>query len=57
MTIQELAEELNISISTIQTSFPRTQKNFKKRGILIKKHGRGEDAYYTIEKITPVKED
>ena len=49
MTIEELAEYLNISINTLKYSFPRTQKNFLKRGIYIKKRGRGESATYTIE--------
>jgi len=51
MTLKELAQELNLSESTLVTSFPRTKKNFEKRGIAIKKHGRGENASYTIEKI------
>lgn len=51
MTRKELCEELNLSEKTIECSFPRTKKNFEKRGILIKKHGRGENATYTIEKI------
>lgn len=52
MTIQELAEFLNVSINTLRYSFPRTQKNFLKRGILIKKRGRGESALYSVEYIT-----
>ena len=51
MTLEELAKELNLSISTLVNAFPRTQKAFIKRGILIKKHGRGEDATYSIERI------
>jgi transcriptional antiterminator len=57
MTLKELAQELNLSEVTLATSFPRTQKAFLKRGILIKKHGRGENASYTIEKIEKNKGD
>lgn len=52
MTIKELAELLNISINTLRYSFPRTQKNFLKRGVIIKKRGRGESAIYTVEYVT-----
>lgn len=52
MTIQELADYLNISVNTLRCSFPRTQKNFLKRGIRIKKRGRGEGANYTVEYVT-----
>ena len=51
MTKQELAEELNISEKTIECSFPRTQRNFLKRGIFIRKKGRGDEASYSIERI------
>ena len=52
MTIKELAELLNISINTLRYSFPRTQKNFLKRGVIIKKRGRGESAIYTVKYVT-----
>lgn len=56
MTLKELCWELNISESTMKNSFPRTKKSFEKRGIIIEKHGRGENADYIIRKVDLEKE-
>lgn len=49
MTIQEVADELGKSVSTIEMSFPRTQKNLEKQGIILTKIGYGKDKSYKIE--------
>ena len=49
MTLSELAEELNLSEATLIYSFPRTKKNFAKRGIILTKKGRGETAEYFLD--------
>lgn len=49
MTAQEVAKILNKSVSTIETSFPRTQNNLKKQGILLSRTGYGKNKDYTIE--------
>ena len=49
MTLSELAEELNLSEATLIYSFPRTKKNFAKRGIILAKKGRGETAEYFLD--------
>ena len=48
MTIEEAAKILNKSISTLETSFPRTKKNLEKEGIILEREGRGKDKTYTI---------
>lgn len=48
-TADEVAEELGLSITTIQGAFPRTVHSLKKRGIILKRMGVGDDALYTIE--------
>ena len=49
MTIEEAAKELGKSVSTLETSFPRTKKNLEKQGIILNKTGRGKNKDYTIE--------
>ena len=39
MTAQEVANELGKSLSTIETSFPRTKKNIEKQGIILNRTG------------------
>lgn len=48
-TVDEVAETLGLSITTLRTAFPRTVKNLKKQGILLKKWGVGDEALYTLE--------
>lgn len=49
MTLQEAALRLGKSESTLLRNFERTQKNLKKRGILLSKNGSGKDAEFEIE--------
>ena len=49
MTIEEAAKILGKSISTLESSFPRTKKNLEKQGIILNKIGYGKDKEYTIE--------
>lgn len=50
MTIEELAETYGLSVSSIQSNFPRTQKTiFKHTGDIIEKEGRGKNARYVIK--------
>lgn len=49
MTLDEVAKELNLNPSTIKGHFKRTQETLKKKGIILTKNGRGEDARYTLE--------
>ena len=48
MTAQEVANELGKSLSTIETSFPRTKKNLEKQGIILNRTGYGKNKDYTI---------
>ena len=48
MTIEEVAKVLNKSVSTIKSSFPRTQANLKKQGIILTRTGSGDNKDYTI---------
>ena len=48
-TIDEVAETLGLSMSTLRTAFPRTVKSLKKKGITLKKWGVGDEALYTID--------
>ena len=50
MTIEELADTYGLSVSSIQSNFPRTQKTiFKRTGDIIEKEGRGKNARYIIQ--------
>ena len=48
-TVDEVAEELGLSPTTIQGAFPRTVRALKKKGIILKRIGAGDDALYTLE--------
>ena len=48
MTLQEVCRRLGKSESTIINSFYRTQKNLKKKGIILLKEGYGKKTNYTI---------
>ena len=48
MTLQEVCKRLGKSESTIINSFYRTQKNLKKKGIILLKEGYGKKTNYTI---------
>ena len=48
MTLQEVCRRLGNSESTIINSFYRTQKNLKKKGIILLKEGYGKKTNYTI---------
>lgn len=48
MTIEEAAKALNKSVSTLETSFPRTKRNLEKEGIILEREGRGKNKTYTI---------
>lgn len=49
MNLKEVCALLGKSEATILNSFPRTQANLKKRGIILMKWGRGKDAEYEVE--------
>lgn len=49
MTLKEVCALLGKSEATILNSFPRTQANLKKKGIILMKWGRGKDAEYEVE--------
>lgn len=50
MTAEELADAYGLSVSSIQSNFPRTQKTiFKHTGDIIEKEGRGKNARYIIK--------
>lgn len=47
-TAEELAEELNRSVSTIKRAFLVLQKNLAKQGIMVSRCGRGKNARYKV---------
>ena len=49
MNLKEVCALLGKSEATILNSFPRTQANLKKKGIILMKWGRGKDAEYEVE--------
>lgn len=49
MTLKEICKILGKSESTILNAFPRTQKNLRKKGIILEKQGYGKKAIYTIK--------
>lgn len=51
MTLQEAAQRLRLSESTLKDAFPRTVKTLEKQGIKLTKVGRGKNADYQIEYI------
>lgn len=48
LTLEELAKEVNRSISTLK-HFERTKTNLAKKGIIINRYGTGSSAKYTVE--------
>lgn len=48
MTLQEICKILGKSETTLISAFRRTQKNLKKKGIILTKEGEGKNANYTI---------
>lgn len=48
MTLQEVCKILGKSETTLIGAFHRTQKNLKKKGIILTKIGQGKKADYTI---------
>ena len=53
MTVQELSQKIQVSISSIETNFPDVAVTQAKKGILLKRIGRGQNKDYTIELIQP----
>ena len=49
MNLKEVCALLGKSEATILNSFPRTQANLKKKGIILMKWGRGKNAEYEVE--------
>ena len=49
MNLQEICKKLNLSETTLITSFQRTKANLEKRGILLIKKGQGKKAEYEIK--------
>lgn len=48
MTLNELSQELGISISSIRTNFPKNYKKFLAQGIKISREGKYPNTNYTI---------
>ena len=48
MTKTELSQVLNVSISFINKNFKKLQNNYKKKGIIIEKKGKGENSEYSL---------
>ena len=48
MTLQEVCKILGKSEITLMSAFNRTQKNLRKKGIILLKNGIGKNADYTI---------
>lgn len=48
MTLQEICKILGRSETTLISAFRRTQKNLRKKGIILTKEGEGRRANYTI---------
>ena len=48
MTLQEICKILGKSETTLISAFRRTQKNLRKKGIILIKKGEGRNANYTI---------
>ena len=53
MNLTELAKYFQISISTIKTNFPKFKSKQLEKGYLITKRGKGDNAIYEIEKVSP----
>lgn len=53
MTIQELSTELNISLSSLETNFPKVKARFLAKGIEIIKEGKGKNANFTYHSTEP----
>ena len=49
MTIEELSNNVGISVSTLKNQFNREAKKLAEKGIIISKKGRGEEVEYFIE--------
>ena len=49
MNLKEVCEKLNLSETTLITSFKRTQANLAKRDIILIKKGYGKKAIYEIK--------
>lgn len=48
MTRKELCDQYNIAESSIKNTFPAVQKRFLKKGYILRKEGRGDNAQYFI---------
>ena len=48
MTLKEICKVLGKSEITLTSAFNRTQKNLRKKGIILLKKGVGKNADYTI---------
>ena len=48
VTKTELSQVLNVSISFINKNFKKLQNNYKKKGIIIEKKGKGENSEYSL---------
>ena len=49
MNIEEVSKLLNVSISSLETNFPKTKLKMEKKGIILDKKGRGKNAVYTVK--------
>lgn len=50
MTKEELAKELEISVHYLEHHFPRICESWRKKGIELRKIGKGKKAIYSIRK-------
>ena len=53
MNAQELADYFQTTIGTVKTNFPKLKQRALKKGFLITKRGKGENAIYEVEKVIP----
>lgn len=53
MTMQELSTELNISLSSLETNFPKVKARFLAKGIEIIKEGKGKNAVFSYRSVEP----
>ncbi len=49
MTLKEAAQQLRYSETTLYKNFKRVQQTLKKKGIILTRWGKGENAEYEIE--------
>ena len=54
MTLEEASIRLGKSETTLRDQFPRTKANLAKKGIILTRQGRGQNAEYFIEYLSEI---